>query len=368
VLPIFLRWQAPAPSSFRTHLAIDFSYFAALSIGAGIVKAEFPRMGKRRAISLVVLIFLLNSVTNQVHNFNVDRASNYAPPLSNEFLQEHLQDEVVRLSPAVVPHSYRFLPNALVYCLQLCGVRFDAARDIYRLLTGLLLFYCLYRFARLYTDVTGAILSLMFACAIYPISFEWYIDQLTDPLSQLSLVLAFIFLETDNFACLLTTLLLGSLAKETVLALCGFYLLFKRNAPDYLWKTLVLCFGGTAAFVIVRILVLHGGIHYEQISGPGPSHVIENWWDTKWLRLFLLSGGSYLPFLALGWKDTPVALRKLACYLLPVLLVSSLFFSWLSETRNWMPAVFVLAVITGRYWSRLGEANSATYRDTSAQE
>jgi len=307
-------------------------------------------MGIKRAVALVFLIFLLSSTTNQIHNFNVDRASNYAPPFSNETLQEHLQEAVIRLSPSAVPHSYRFLPNALVYCLQLSGVRFDAARDIYRLITGLLLFYALYRFARLYTNLHGALFALLLISLIYPISFELYIGQLTDPLSQLSFVLAFIFIETDNFALLLTTLLLGSLAKETVLALFGFYVLFGRRSHNYVWKAALLCFVSVGTFLAVRLFVLHGSIHYNQISNPGSNHVWENWRDTKWQRLFLLTGGAYLPFVALGWNQTPVALKRLVCYLLPVIFLSSLFFSWLSETRNWMPVVFVLAVITACYW------------------
>jgi hypothetical protein len=351
VMPVIFQWTAPAPSPFRTHLATDLSYAAAALLCYALVRAESRHLGRSRALALIVLIFLLSSFTNQIHSFNVDNASNYAPPTSNEVLQERLQEAVIHLSPGVVPHSYRFLPNAMVYWLQLAGVRFDAARDIYRLLTGILLFYALYRFARLYTNLHGGIMALLLTAAIYPISFEWYIGQLTDPLSHLSFVLGFIFLETENFAFLLTTLLLGSLAKETVLALTGFYVLFFRSSKHYLVKAAVLCATSLAIFLCVRLLVLRGGMHYQQISGTTLSHIFENWHDTKWHRLFLLTGGAYLPFLALGWKRTPPSLKRLVFYLLPVLFLSSLFFSWLSETRNWMPVVFVLAVIAARYWS-----------------
>ena len=57
-------------------------------------------------------------------------------------------------------------------------------------------------------------------------------------------------------------------------------------------------------------------------------------------------------FLVLGWKETPASLKRMALYLTPVLLISNVFFGWLYETRNYMPAVFVLAVIAGRYISR----------------
>ncbi len=136
--------------------------------------------------------------------------------------------------------------------MQLCRVRFDAARDIYRLVFGLLLFYSIYRYARLYTGYAAAILALLLVALVYPISFEHYAGQLTDPLSHLSFVLAFIFLETEDFAFLLTTLIIGSLAKETVLALSGFYVLFCRREKRYSIKAVVLCAASLATFFAVR--------------------------------------------------------------------------------------------------------------------
>jgi hypothetical protein len=39
-------------------------------------------------------------------------------------------------------------------------------------------------------------------------------------------------------------------------------------------------------------------------------------------------------------------------FLLPVLVISNVLFSWLRETRNYMPLVFVMAVAGGGYLSR----------------
>jgi len=343
--------RAGPPSAFRTHLAIDLSYLAAVLICWSFYRAESQHLPRSRAAALVLLVFLVSSFVNHIHRFSVDQASNYAPPLSNEMLQEHLQTQVIELSPGMIPHSYRFLPNGLVYWLQIAGVRFDSARDIYRLLVGLVLFYAIYRYARLYVGLIGAVICLLLVAVVCPITFEWYVGQLTDPLSHLSFVLAFLFLETGNFPGLLTTLLLGSLAKETILALCGFYVLFCRKQPQYARKAALLCGAGLTLYVAVRLFVLHGPLHYQQISGPGLEHVVENWRDTKWCELFVITAGAYLPFLVLAWRDTPRILKQLVLYLTPVLFVSSLFFSWLSETRNWMPVVIVSAVITARYWT-----------------
>ena len=89
-------------------------------------------------------------------------------------------------------------------------------------------------------------------------------------------------------------------------------------------------------------------MHYSDISGVTLAHVADNWQTDTWKVPFLLTALSLVPFLAVGWRTTPRALKRMALFLLPVLFFSSLFFSWLDESRDYMPAVFVLAVIAAR--------------------
>ena len=265
------------------------------------------------------------------------------------------QEQVIRLSPTVAPHSYRFLPNSLVRWLELAGLNYESARDVYRLLCGLLLFYAIYRYARLFTGYAGALLAMLLTALLYPISFEYYAGQLTDPLSHLSFVLAFIFLETGDFALLLTTLVIGSLAKETVLAAAGYYVLFCRREPRFVSKAAGLVAACAAACFGVRAFVLAGAgqYRYEQVSGVAPGHLWANLAGGRWFPLFLLTAGALMPFLVLDWKETPLRLKQLVFFLLPVLFLSSALFGWLYEARNFMPLVIVLAVIAGRFLSRL---------------
>ncbi len=358
IWPILRHRVGLPPSDHRTHLALWLGYAIAIFMCYCFYRAEARLLGRSRAIALVILIFLLTSVVNEVHSFNVDNTSKNFVSISNLQWQAQLQDGVVHLSPQVAPHSYRFLPNAIVLWMQICRVRFDTARDVYRLLFVLLLFYGIFCYARLYTDYLGAVLAMLFVAAVCAVSFEWYAGQLTDPLSLVSFVFAFIFLETGNFPLLLTTLLVGSLAKETVLALCGFYVLFCRRDNNYAMKAAAISGASLAMYFAVRVFVLHGPMHYQQVSGVDANHILVNlrnpdWTgNPNWLRLFLLTGGAYFPFLVLDWKNTAASLKRLAFYLLTVLFVSSLLFSWLVETRNWMPMVFVLAVVAARYFRR----------------
>ncbi len=347
-LPVLFHWAAPPPRISRTNLAVELGYAAAALLCYWMYRSESRRLSRSQALALAFSVFLLTSVVNNLHNFNVDRVSNLFPYATNEVWQEQLQNNVVNLAPGVAPHSYRFLPNGIVRWIEMGHVRFRVAADIYRLLSGLLLFYAIYRYARLYTSFVGGILVMLFVSVLYPVSFERYAGQLTDPLSHLSFVLGFVFLETEDFPCLLTTLLLGSLAKETVLALSGYYVLFCRNQKHYGMKAGTLCAAALASYFGVRFFVLHGTMAYQQVSGVNADHILLNWQDPPWPALFLLTACAYLPFLALNWKRTPISLKRMYFYLLPVLFASSLFFSWLAETRNFMPVVFVLAVVAAR--------------------
>ena len=65
--------------------------------------------------------------------------------------------------------------------------------------------------------------------------------------------------------------------------------------------------------------------------------------DPHWPVFVPLTGLALVPFLFLAWRSTPKSLKYVAVYVLAVVFLSNLFFSWLAETRNLMPAVFVLA-------------------------
>jgi hypothetical protein len=122
----------------------------------------------------------------------------------NEYrLAEHAGGPIIQRNYFDIAHAARFLPNSVVRWLQLGGWNFPQARDLYRLLFGMLLFYSIYRYARVFTGHVGAIVAVLLTAAVYPISFQNYVGQLTDPMSHLSFVLAFLFIEREDFPFLL---------------------------------------------------------------------------------------------------------------------------------------------------------------------
>ncbi len=361
VLPAVFHWGAHATTGgFGRSLRVGIVYLIAFLICYAIYHREKLRIGRKRALALVFLVFLLTSTVNFMHKVTVDENLSFFPDRSNLQWQIWVQDATIDLSPSVLPHSYRFLPNAVVRWMQMGGIGYPAARNLYRLVFGLLLFYALYRYARLYTDYLGALIAMLLTAVIYPISFQQYAGQLTDPMSHLSFLLCFIFLQVGDFPSFLSAMLIGSLAKETVLAMAGYYVLFCRSEKTYRLRSMVVYIAAAVAYFGVRLLVLKGHVGYQAISGVPAEHVLLNWRSQPWRPLFLLTAGALLPFLVLGWKETPAVLKRLTFFLLPVLFVSNLVFGWLQETRNYMPLVFVLSVVAGRFLSAQFRSSTKT--------
>lgn len=347
-LPFLFRWHAPPPATGNAGLLrIVAGYAFALAVCCLIYAAEFRRLGRRQALVLVFLVLLLTKITNRVHQYTVDYGRFGFPNVENTDWQIMLEDNIIQRDRFDAAHAARFLPNSVVRWLQLGGWSFPQARDLYRLLFEMLLFYSIYRYARIFTGHTGAIIAVLLTAAVFPISFQYYVGQLTDPLSHLSFVLAFVFIEREDYAFLLTTLVIGALAKESVLALAGYYVLFGRKDKRYPIKAGALLVCCAAVYFGVRVMLLDRAMGYKDISGVTPRHLIQNLTDSRWPYVFVLTAGSLVPILAIGWKQTPSSLRRLAVYLMAVLFVSSAFFSWLVETRNFMPVVIVLAVAAG---------------------
>jgi hypothetical protein len=345
-----LAGAAPAP-----HLGVDkfFRLAGAYGIIAGIFYAIYVKEraeGRDQAVRVAVLLLFATVFVNNFHSVIVDHGPNYpGVAVSNTAWQSDLQNAVVNLDPSALPHSYRFLPNGFVRWLQAAHIEFEPARDVYRTIFMLLTFYALYRYARFFTNRNGAFAAVLLVTAIYPVSFQYYAGQLTDPMSHLSFLLAFICLELDDFPAFATAILVGSLAKETVLAMAGYFVLTHWRGWRNAVKSGVLLALTFLTYAGVRMAVLHGQVHYKQISGVDPNFIWGNLSDRRWPLVFILTAAALSPALALNWKRTPSRLKGLVLYLLPVLFLSSAAFSCLVETRNFMPMVFILAVVAGRY-------------------
>ena len=169
-----------------------------------------------------------------------------------------------------------------------------------------------------------------------------YAGQLVDPMSHLSFVLSFILLESGLFVYFLLCVAVGIVAKESVVAMLGYYLLFHRHRETHFWKKFAVASLVCGAVLVgSRLLVLERGFGYTDISGVGVGHSKDNLMQYgEWGIPLLLAVGSFLPFVVLGWRHAHPTLRRLTVYLLPALFLSSTVSSWLHEVRNFVPSSF----------------------------
>ena len=340
LLPVVFQLSAPAD----VRMGAGFVYLPAILVAVLCYALDrFPT--RKEKIHTLLLCVVLAFLTTYLHVWMVDLGQ-YFQGHSNLEWQLFTHKLVLELSPNIPPHSYRFLPNSLVRLFEQVSGDFVSARDGYRNLFGVLFFYSFYRLARLFLRHGGSLICLPLLAVVLPVSFRFF-GQLTDPLSHLSFILAFVFIETEQFVYLLLAVTIGCLAKETIVAMAGYYVLFRWCEKSFLWKSALLIVASVAVYAMARIAVLRGLPGYEQISGVGSEHILNNWNDYgNWLPGLLYTLGIFVPFVIAGWQKSPWTLRTLAIYWLPVLLVSGLFFSWLREARNYVPLAAILVILT----------------------
>jgi len=305
---------------------------------------------QKQRLDAILLCISLTLTSNYLHSWLVDE-NQYFPSLPNLEWQMNLHQSVLQLQPSIVPHSYRFLPDSVIRLFEQITGDFSTASHSYRNLFVFLVFYVLYRYGRFFLEHEGSLFSLVLFALVVPVSYRFYAGQPVDPMSHLSFLLSFIFLETEQWVYLLLTLVVGSLAKETVLAMGGYYVLCSGwKSRQQMLKATIIVFTALGSFFAVRALVLHGTPAYKQISGVKFHHITVNWGNQiHWVPQLFYTLGIFLPFLALGWRVAPRSLRSLVLYLFPVLFISGLAFSYLREARNFVPLVAPFALMTVYY-------------------
>ena len=353
LLPVFAPdFFTPDPGAGVARTVIGILLSLALPAGAVVVCwRTFPGANDARSKLPLILFFLVvAALLTEMHYLLVDRAR-YFPTMTNTEWQEVIVDASVRRDPTAIPHSYRFLPDSLTRLLHFLSGSFVYARTLYRWTFSFLLVFAIFRFASPYLDRSRALVVVLAYGLVYPVTILAYAGQLADPMSHLSFVLAFLALQSRAFVYLLLAIAVGCLAKESVVALLGYYLLFCRRSETRFWAKL-----GTAAAVCLLVLVaarfdvLRHGFSYADVSGVSLEHVKRNLSEYEvWGPLFVFSVGIFLPFVILGWRAAPREPKRLTLFLLPVLLVSNALFSWMHEVRNFVPAIVAMAVIAVNY-------------------
>ncbi len=350
LLPILFRSSFANPIGSEYHnifkvLLISVPVFTVLICYQ--TKVELPS----KKISLFILLILISLLLVDIHYIYIDSPySRIFDHISNHQWQVETHKDVLALSPKVLPHSYRFLPDSLVRLFELLTGDFSYARAVYRVTFMFLLLFSIYYYGRLYYNHETALLSVLFYAMIYPISIRFYAGQLTDPISHLLFVWSFIFLQLDCFIYFTLAMLIGVLAKESILVMAVYYILIQmKDKKRWAKGGMLLAASGLMIFMI-RMTVTSNDLTYRNISGVDISHIQENLEALDlWGRQVSYTIGIFLPFLVLAWRTTRRELKHLVMFLLPILLLSNTTFGWLYETRNLIPVAIPMAIISSDY-------------------
>jgi hypothetical protein len=307
-----------------------------------------------RNIMIILLLAAVSALLVDVHRMYIDVPSNvscqYWQDATNDEWQHLIHERILALDPNAIPHVYRFLPDSMVELFRYLTDDYSFARLLYRETFMFLFLYAVYYYARLFSRHEAALLTVLLYAVVYHISIRYYAGQLSDPLSHLTFVLSFIFLELDLFAYFALSVLIGLLAKESILVMAAYYLLVHRHHRNGLLKGVAFLAVGTGLVAGIRLYVVPG-FEYKDISGAGTvGFVIDNLrYYQKWINQIFFTVGIFVPFVVLSWRKSAVPVRRLVVFLLPVLLLSNAVFSWFGETRNLIPAVIPMALMTAGY-------------------
>ena len=160
LLPIVLHLSAPS----NRGAGPVFAYLPAI-LAAVLCYALDPALAKREKATVLYLCVALAFLTTYLHVWMVDIGPFRGGP---NLWQLAMHQAVIDLSPDRLPHSYRFLPNSLVRLFEQVTGDFAVARDSYRNLFGVLIFYSLYRFARFFLSQGAGLFCLALFAAILP--------------------------------------------------------------------------------------------------------------------------------------------------------------------------------------------------------
>jgi hypothetical protein len=260
-----------------------------------------------------------------------------------------------------VPHVYRPLPYGFARFLEVLTGDWHFACWSYRWFFTYWFLWASWTFCRHYHASSVAWALVGWVILLYPFSLWYSGGQLTDPMSHALFVLALIYIVTDQWWPLLMSLVLGVAAKETaVILVLGYCACYWRRGLATLVKSLGLLLGCACAYVAVRVPV--GWLHslanetslYQSINATSALMIRRNLrvlmdWADYWPHgienylLPLLFVGPFVPGIVRNWARINPCLRALAISVAPLVLVSSLCFSWMREARNYMPLVTLLA-------------------------
>ncbi|HVU32163.1 MAG TPA: hypothetical protein VHE61_01930 [Opitutaceae bacterium] len=366
------------PASFATPLFVEYPWGQAAmrvlllalipACGWWAMGGSQLQPGEKRGVLFLALA--CGFVGEVIHYWVVDHGTYFATIYfaDNTAWQRMMHEKIVGLSPAHTPHSFRFLPDAIVSVFIWLTGKFVFSRVVYRAIFNVMLFVCVYRFARVYLSTLFSAGVVLVLTIVYPISILKYAGQFVDPASHLSFALCYFAMARQYDAPFIPSVLVGILCKESIIVMPLCRLL---AGPWRRRKMLVGALGLTAAVALafwIRFYVARGNPAY-MIDHVHPGHLWQNLHAYReWAPLYLASFGILLPGTVLGWRLMDRSFQITCLVVVVAMIVSSARYSWLAELRNLVPAFILMAVVNMRYLEAIYGAPTGSSRATGPIE
>jgi hypothetical protein len=156
-------------------------------------------------------------------------------------------------------------------------------------------------------------------------------------------------LSTGQEAPMLVSLVVGCVAKESVLIMAPCRAFYGPNRTRAVLLSAAYTVVTFAVVAAIRLIVNGGSFSYGRVSGVEPGFFATNFsLYRQWVPQYVFSIGLLVPGAAWGWRLMDRPFRSTCLLVTAGVIVSSAMFSWLSEVRNLVPAIVMLAIVNIR--------------------
>jgi hypothetical protein len=256
--------------------------------------------------------------------------------------RDYQLDEHVRVIAGTFysPDQYRILTYALAEGLVRLGLPIHSAHEVWRVIFTSAALFVFYRFALGWFAPMLAVLCMFMLAAALPLTYVYYMMQVSDPLNMFVFFLAFWAMREQRDRWLIPLVGIGMLNRESPLLIPLFYAAVRWGRP---WRHWVPMLGATA----ILALVVYAGLRLAY--GPKPpccstdplEHLMVNFTDWRAyvdalgvLNIALWGGW-------VGWRRRPEFLRRTAL-MVPVFILPYLMYGTVREARYYLPILAVL--------------------------
>jgi hypothetical protein len=238
------------------------------------------------------------------------------------------------------PDQYRILAYLLAETLVRLGLPIHSAHEVWRVIFTSTSLYVFYRYLRGWFTPLVAVLGTFMLAAAIPLTYVYYMMQVTDPLNMLVFFLAFWVMREGKDPWLIPLVGVGMLNRESPVLIPVFYLAVRWRRPWQTWLPVLVASSALAVMVYFG-LRLDYGPRPPCCSTDPIEHLLVNFtdWRAYLDSISVLNIAVWAGWL--GWRRRPEFLRRLAL-IVPLFLLPYLMFGTVREARYYLPVLAIL--------------------------